>query len=269
MLVDEGTFCTVIPSCLQTQFGADFLPALFHQPFGCRCRSADADGLCVLQQGRVNFLRLIDEACVRVHLLAFVVQDFTVRALASAYEEHQVVASRKLADVRHAVGYLSADGVVILEGGIRRDVCLDVFHDLAELVERLGGLRIQTDVAAEVQSAHLLDAFYHDGLSVGLTHQSQHLGMSVLSVYHDLSAMLRVVVVLLLDALLQAEHHRTSGIDDFDVVLACQFVGGRWFAMGAEQHLHVVQLGKLLVVDGDEAHLLQTFAFLTVVYDVA
>ena len=39
--------------------------------------------------------------------------------------------------------------------------------------------------------------------------------------------------------------------------------------VSAEQYLHVMQLGEFLVVDGDEAHLLQPFAFLSVVHDVA
>ena len=39
--------------------------------------------------------------------------------------------------------------------------------------------------------------------------------------------------------------------------------------MSAEQHLGVMQPGEFFVVDGDEAHLFQTFAFLSVVHNVS
>ena len=38
--------------------------------------------------------------------------------------------------------------------------------------------------------------------------------------------------------------------------------------MRPEQHLHIVQLCQLLVVDGDETHLFQTITFLTVMDDI-
>ena len=53
----------------------------------------------------------------------------------------------KLRDVRHAVGHVTTDGVEALEGGILRDMTLDIVDDAMELVERLRGLTIQIDVA--------------------------------------------------------------------------------------------------------------------------
>ena len=147
---------------------------------------------------------MVDEVGVGVHLQTFVEENLAVRALASAHEEDKVVVRGKAADVRHPVGYLSADGVVILEGGIGRNVCLDVLHDLAELVQRLGGLRIQADVLAEIQPIDFVDAFDDDGLSVGLSHEAQYLGVSVLAVDYDLPVASGSQVELLLDAFLQA-----------------------------------------------------------------
>ena len=46
----------------------------------------------------------------------------------------------KLADIRHAVGYGTADGVERTESSIRRHVLLDIFDDTMELIQRLRGL---------------------------------------------------------------------------------------------------------------------------------
>jgi hypothetical protein len=73
----------------------------------------------------------------------------------------------------------------------------------------------------------------------------------------------------LFDALLELEHHRAGGIDDLDVVTAGEFVGLWGFAVGTEEHLHVVELTHVVVVDGDEAHILQAFALHTVVDNIA
>ena len=75
--------------------------------------------------------------------------------------------------------------------------------------------------------------------------------------------------VLLLDALLELEHHRTGGIDDLDVVTACQLIGLGRFAVGAEEHLDVVEFAEFVMVDGDESHFTEAFALHAVVYDVA
>ena len=74
---------------------------------------------------------------------------------------------------------------------------------------------------------------------------------------------------LLLDALLELEHHRAGGIDDLDVVAAGDFVGLWGFAVGTEEHLHIVEFTHVVVVDGDEAHVFQTLALHTVVDDIA
>ena len=48
-----------------------------------------------------------------------------------------------------------------------------------------------------------------------------------------------------------------------------QLVGLRGFAMGTQQHLDIVQLAHLLVVDGDETHVAQALALHAVMDDVA
>ena len=39
--------------------------------------------------------------------------------------------------------------------------------------------------------------------------------------------------------------------------------------MGAQQHLHIVELAHLVVVDGNESHLAQTIALHAIVHDIA
>ena len=134
----------------------------------------------------------------------------------------------------HSVSYLTADGIVVAEGGMGLDVVLDVFHDAAKFVKGLRGLAIEIDISTEVEALDIFGAFDDDGGSFGLPHQSQNFGMSVLPENHDLFPMFGVGVVFAFDAFLQVKDHGTGGIDDFDVVLLGLLVGLGWFAMGTK-----------------------------------
>ena len=74
--------------------------------------------------------------------------------------------------------------------------------------------------------------------------------------------------ILSFDAFLQLEYHRTGGIDDFDIVTLCQLVGLRGFSVCTQQHFDIVQTCHVVVVDGDKAHLAQTLALHTIMYNV-
>ncbi len=76
-------------------------------------------------------------------------------------------------------------------------------------------------------------------------------------------------IKFLFDALLQAKHYRTSGIDDFDVVLSGELVGQGRFSVCTEQYFGILQLCKLIVVDGIQSQMLQPFTFTPVVYDIS
>ena len=89
--------------------------------------------------------------------------------------------------------------------------------------------------------------------------------MTFLTEDHDLRG---VFIILFLDALLELEHHRTSGINDLDVVLTGELVGLRGLTVGTQQHLHVVQLAHIIVIDGDQSHLAQTITLHTIVDDI-
>ena len=113
---------------------------------------------------------------------------------------------------------------------------LDVLDDAMELVERLGGLGVQKDVAREVEALGLIESLNDDGLAVRLPDQAQHLGMALLAEDDDLRGERREVRgerMLSLDALLELEHHGAGGIDDFDIVLAGQLIGLGGLTMGA------------------------------------
>ena len=51
----------------------------------------------------------------------------------------------------------------------------------------------------------------------------------------------------------------TGGIDDFDVVTTGYLVGFGGLAVCTQQHLDVVQLSQLIVIDGDEALCVKAF----------
>ena len=101
---------------------------------------------------------------------------------------------------------------------------------------------------------------YDNGVAFGLSYKSQHLGMSVLTENHDVALLAGSVkfrsFILLLDSLLESQHHGACGINNLYVVVAGQFVGLGRFAVGTEQDLDVVQALHLSVVDSDESHLL-------------
>ena len=135
----------VIPS-LRKAFGAvslhpeDGIAALLHEPAGGGGGTTDADGLDALKPGGLYLLRVLDEVAVGIDAQALVEEHLAVGTLAATDEEDKVVLRGKLRDVGHTVGHITADGVEALEGGIWRDVRLDVVDDAVELVERLRGL---------------------------------------------------------------------------------------------------------------------------------
>ena len=240
---------------------------LLHQPLGRGGGPANANGTRPGEQRVVYLVRAVYQVGVGVDLQALREEHLAVGAFLAADKEDEVVPGGEAADVGYAVGHLPADGVVVLEGGLGRDVRLDVVHNMAELVQRLGGLRVEAYALAEVQLGDFLQLLYDDGLALRLAHEAQHLGMAVLAVDDDL-LVLPSGVMLLLDAFLQFEHHGAGGVYDFYVVAAGRVVGFGRFAVGAQQDFGVVQAGKLFVVDGDEAHGLEAFHLAAVVHDV-
>ena len=227
------------------------IPTFFHQPFWRTRGSADADGLHAVEPVEVDLFGPLDLVAVGVHRLALLEEHLTVGALLSADKEDEVVARGKLGDVGHAVGHLSADGVEAAEGSAGGDVALDIVDDAVELFEALGGLRVEVDVAVEVEPLHIVDAFDDDGSRQGLPHQSQHLGVAVLA--EDDNLRIGVVVKLPLNAALQGQHHGAGSIDDLDIVSLGQLVGLGGLAVGPKQHLHIVQLPEVIVIDGDQS----------------
>lgn len=127
-------------SCSLSLLLLDSLLNLLHQPLRGGGGATDAYGGNTLQQAEVNLGRIVDEVRVGVDTEAFVEEYLAVTALLAADEENQVVGGGKLADVGDAVGYLAADGIVVLKADVGRDVRLDILYNTAKLVERLGGL---------------------------------------------------------------------------------------------------------------------------------
>ena len=144
---------------------------------------------------------------------------------------------------------------------------LDIVDDMMEIVESLGGLRIEVDVFGEVELLDIIDFLDYDSLLASLTHQAKDFGMTVFAKYHYLG--IRGSIVLAFDAALQSQHHRAGGIDNLDVVALGKLVGLRRFAMGSQQDFYIVELGELLMVDGDEPFGMEAFYFHAVVYDIA
>ena len=88
--------------------------------------------------------------------------------------------------------------------------------------------------------------------------------MTVLAEYHYLC--LRVGVILFLDASLQLKHHRTRRVNYLDIVASCRLICLGRLTVRPEQHLDIVQLLQLLMVDGYQSARMKAFHLLSVVH---
>jgi hypothetical protein len=77
---------------------------------------------------------------VGVGFEAFLVEYFAIAAFFSTYEEHKVVRGSEGADVAQSVGYLTANGVVVMKLYSWGNTLFDSLHDELEFIERLGCL---------------------------------------------------------------------------------------------------------------------------------
>lgn len=218
--------------------GKEVVAALLHEPLGGAGGPADAYGVDTTEPTKVYLGGLFDVVTVGIDPETLVEQHLTVTALTAAHEEYHVVAGGKGGDVGHAIGHLATDGVEGAECGTGQHVALDVGDDGAKLVERLGGLRVEVDVAPEVKADHVVHVLYHDGSAMSLAHQAQHLSVAALA--KDNYLRVGIIGVLPLDAPLQLQHYRTSGIDDIDMIGLGGGVSGGRLAMGTQQHLDTV-----------------------------
>ena len=205
---------------------------------------------------------------MRIDLQALFEEDFAVGAFLPAYEQDEVVFPGEFPDVRNPVGDLPADGVERFEPVVAFSLP-DVFDHVAESVYRFGRLRIEQYLLAEIYLFQIVAPFYHDGMVVGLSHQSVHFGMPAFAVDHDLCLVGIPGVVCLFYFSLQLQYDRAGGIDNLDFILLGDPIGFRRFAMGTQQYFYVVQMPQLVVVDCDQSLLLQAFHLVAVVYDVA
>ena len=82
----------------------------------------------------------------------------------------------------HSVGYLTADRVMVAEPCSGAFAAFYLRYHLLESVNRLGGLRIQRYVAAEIHLRKPLDILYHDGLTPRLSDKADDLGETALAV---------------------------------------------------------------------------------------
>ena len=141
-----------------------------------------------------------------------------------------------------------------------------VVGNTVELVYRLGGLGIEIYVAGEVQLLYVVELLYYYGMTLRLTYQSQHLGMTILA--EDNNLRVWQALILSLYAALKLEHHRAGGIYYLDVIVVCQAVCGRRFAMSTKQYGGIMKLAHFFMIDGGESHTLQPFTLHTVMNNI-
>lgn len=87
---------------------------------------------------------------MRIYLLALLVKNLAVAALGSGNKEYHVFAGCKLTQMPYAVGYLTANCVVIFKMYSRCKAQFYFVDNLAKAFERFCGLRVKGDVACEI-----------------------------------------------------------------------------------------------------------------------
>lgn len=127
------------------------LAAIFHQPFRRGSGAANTDTARAIEPFPTKRRRRVYEISTGIDATAGLKENAAVAAFEATHEDDDIVAHGKIADIRQAIGHLSADGVVGTECGRRLDVRRDIVHNLAEPLQRFGGLREKTDVACEVE----------------------------------------------------------------------------------------------------------------------
>ena len=216
-----------------------------------------------------NLCGAINHKGTRVRARTLVKEGTPITAFATADEEDDVVLGSEFADMGDAVGYLAADGVVVGEGGLGRDVALDEIDHLTETVEGLGGLAVEGDVALEVKAAGFLRSLNDDGCACRLSHEAEDFGVAALAEDDNLLAVVGVGVVLAFDAFLQMEDNGTGGINEVAVVALGLQVGGGWLAVGTQKNVGIPKLCEGVVVNCHKPGLAQALYLATVVHDVA
>ena len=141
--------------------------------------------------------------------------------------------------------------------------------DVVVFLQRLCGLRVEVDIffVAYFRILQFLKMFYDDGIPICLPHESQYLRMTVFSEDYDLR--FRIFKILFPNSALQSEHHWACGINDLHIIPLCSGICLRWLAMSSQQHPNSMKVFEVVVVDGDQSSVMQSFTFRSVVYDIA
>ena len=249
----------------------NYVAHALHEPSGSGSCPTDADAFFPLEPCRVDVILAADEMGIGVSIKTLGKQNTSVAALGSTNKEDELVSGGEIAYLRNAVGHRAADGIKTAKGHSWFHAVFDFLNYMLEFLHTLGRLGVQVDVAGIVNIVNLVDIFDDGGMTLGLAYEAQHLGMTTLTVDDDLRGWLVVInaVVGGMDALLQFQHNRAGGIDNLDMVASGGLIGLGRFAMGAQQHLHVMQAFQLLVGDSLKAAACQTIYLGSVVHDVA
>ena len=204
---------------------------------------------------------------IRINGAASFEKHTAVTTFSPTNEENEIVRGSETSDVFQPICHLTANGIGVAELDTGSHALLNDLNNLSELRERFGRLRVEKHGAREINTVQFLDALYHNSLAACLPHKTKHFGMTFLAKDDNLRINARLSIAM--NALLDAEHHRTCGINKLDVVGAGYGIGLRRLTVGSQQYTHVVKMTELLVIDGDKSHPAQAFTFLAVVDNVA
>ena len=120
----------------------DIVSALLHEPLWCACGAAYANGMHTVYPAHVYLFGTFYLVTVRIDAATFVEQHLAVRAFSSTYEKNKIVLRGERSNIRHAIGYLSADGIEAPKGCHRRYMRPNIVYNAVEIIKAFRGLRV-------------------------------------------------------------------------------------------------------------------------------
>ena len=249
---------------------------ILHQPHRGGGGAADTDpckavpALGIEEISGLEFVGAADKEGVGIVAAADGIEVFAVGTLLAAHKDDGILLEGERPELPGALAHALADAVHRLEFHL---VLLALGGDVPGYFGVLfgihRGLGKEHGGLGEVELFHFLQGSDHDGAVAGLAVEPDDFGMPGLAENQHLAALGLHLLETGLDALLELEHNGAGGIDQLDTVLLGNLVGGRGFAMGADQDFGILELAELFHVDDPESQGFEPLDFLGVVDDFA
>ena len=162
------------------------IAALFHKPLGGTGGSADANGVYIPEPFHVYLVGTLHLVRVRITLRHSWNRTFPLELFRPATKRTRscFAANNEMFGIRLAT---CRQMVSKLRNLAFSEICSCIYSMIRwKLVQALRCLWIKIYIAVEIELLHIFKLFYHNGVAMRLTHQTQYFGMSGLAKDNDL-----------------------------------------------------------------------------------